>query len=132
MTMLIFPLLLQKPSLKSKAKDHAKHLERRLALWKDGDIHKLVKECTTIQSRLKTQKADQNHHIKVFTRLMLQGKISSALRWVGKQRNGVLDVDDEVIATLQEKHPNPGEVHSDALLNGPAFQVYRGCDLRQY
>ena len=31
-------LLLQKPSKKSKSKDHISHLKRRLELWKQGDI----------------------------------------------------------------------------------------------
>ena len=31
-------LLLQKPSKKSKAKDHVKHLEKRLALWQEGNF----------------------------------------------------------------------------------------------
>ncbi len=43
---------------------------------------------------------------------MLQGKISAALRWVGSQRSSLLEVDDDVLATLKEKHPKPGEVGS--------------------
>ena len=35
-------LLLQKPSQKSKSKDHVTHLKRRLELWKQGDIPALV------------------------------------------------------------------------------------------
>ncbi len=91
MSMIIFPLLLQKPSRSSKAKDHKIYLAKRLALWRSGEICKIVKECTTIQSRLKAPKPDVDHHEKVFARLMLQGKVSAALRWVGSQRSGLLD-----------------------------------------
>ena len=41
-------LLLQKPSKTSKAKDHLLALERRLLLWKNGDIEELVHEGETI------------------------------------------------------------------------------------
>ena len=42
-TTIMFPLLLQKPSRTSKSKDHTKHLERRLQLWKNGEIEKLAR-----------------------------------------------------------------------------------------
>ena len=34
MVLIMFPLLLQKPSQSSKSKDHAKYLEKRLVLWR--------------------------------------------------------------------------------------------------
>ena len=45
-------LLLQKPSQKSKTRDHATHLERRLELWKQGDIPSLIHEGRCIQRYL--------------------------------------------------------------------------------
>ena len=35
---IFIPLLLQKPSSKSKAKDHATYLEKRLKLWKEEKL----------------------------------------------------------------------------------------------
>ena len=58
-----------------------------------------------------------------FVRLMLQGKISAALRWIGSQKSGLLDVDDDVLDTLRDKHPEPAEVVDSALLIGPAVDV---------
>ena len=49
-------LLLQKPSKNSKAKEHLKKLEERLALWKNGDIATLLKECNIIQQNLTSRK----------------------------------------------------------------------------
>ena len=49
MVMIIFPLLLQTPSRNSKCKEHKEHLSRRLEMWRTGQLHKLLKECTTIQ-----------------------------------------------------------------------------------
>jgi hypothetical protein len=123
MTMIIFPLLLQKPSRNSKAKDHVAHLEKRLALWRTGDISKLLKQGTVIQARLLSSKPSAKHNEQVFVRLMLQGKISAALKWIGSQRSGLLDVDDNVLATLRDKHPKPAEVVDGALLKGPAVVV---------
>ena len=39
--LLMQTLLLQKPFARSKAKDHASHLQRHLASWKEGDISPL-------------------------------------------------------------------------------------------
>ena len=47
-------LLLQKPSRKSKSKDHLKSLESRLKLWHTGEIMELLKEAETIQKDLKS------------------------------------------------------------------------------
>ena len=49
----VLPILtLQKPSRKSKPKDHNACLERRMKLWEKGDINELVREGRAIQSRL--------------------------------------------------------------------------------
>ena len=50
--MILPPLLLQKPTLKSKAREHASCLERRFQCWRAGDIESLLNEGRTIQSRL--------------------------------------------------------------------------------
>ena len=46
-------LLLQKPSQKSKSKDHLRVLERRLELWESGEVVELLKESDTIQKNMK-------------------------------------------------------------------------------
>ena len=50
---IFIPLMLQKPSKKSKAKDHAKYLEKRLKLWSLGDLDAILRENRQIQKRLK-------------------------------------------------------------------------------
>ena len=59
------PLLLQKPNKRSKNKENAEHLKRRLSLWKQGKITTLLSECVAIQKRLTTSKQKQEHHIKI-------------------------------------------------------------------
>ena len=52
--MVLPSLILQKPHpSSSKAKEHIECIERRLKLWKEGNIKELVKEGQTIQQHLK-------------------------------------------------------------------------------
>ena len=54
---IFLPLMLQKPSQKSKKADHIRNLKRRLAMWKEGKLKELLSECAEIQKRLKNLKA---------------------------------------------------------------------------
>ena len=108
---------LQKPSPKSKAKEHQELLSKRLAQWKDGEINKLLREGRIIQSRIgKLRSTDPPDKSKVFTKLVLEGQINSALRFLSESSSGgVLPLTDEVMAQLQLKHPilnQPNGAHS--------------------
>ena len=85
-------------------------MAERLQKWANGDFVGLVKEATDIQARLvgrKHTRAEEMH--KVFSRLMLQGKVSSALRWGTNKSGGLLDSTPEVINLLKTKHPDPAQ-----------------------
>ena len=71
-------LLLQKPSQKSKSKDHLRALEQRLELWESGEVIELLKESDTIQNNMKaTNKATSINEIsKKFTREMRKGRVT--------------------------------------------------------
>ena len=56
MYMILPTLLQQKPSARSKAKDHTNTLDRRLAAWKKGGIDELIREVRVIQGRFKASK----------------------------------------------------------------------------
>ena len=90
-------LLLQKLHAKSKSKDHSTHLERRLKLWLDGDISTLLHEGRCIQRHLPSptnQEDNLEKNARVFSRLMLQGKVNAALHFVSKDTNrGILSLD---------------------------------------
>ena len=49
-------LILQKPSPKSKAKEHSECTSRRLLLWKNGDLDLLMKEVRHIQKKFISSK----------------------------------------------------------------------------
>ena len=54
--MVIPALMLQKPSAKSKARDHVKILSQRLELWQAGELLDLLREGKIIQSKLASAK----------------------------------------------------------------------------
>ena len=68
-------LMLQKPSRNSKSKEHLKKLEERLAMWKNGDIETLLKECTILQQSLTSgKKRSPEDSAKIFAKLMPREK----------------------------------------------------------
>jgi hypothetical protein len=57
------PLLLQKPHAKSTLKENIAHLERRMILWRKGDIRSLIGEGQTIQDRLEKIRRTKMSHV---------------------------------------------------------------------
>ena len=56
---IFLPLMLQKPSSKSKAKDHVKYLEKRLKLWHAGEPDSILAENRESQRKVKTEPSSQ-------------------------------------------------------------------------
>ena len=122
--LMIMPaLLLQKPSKRSKSALHVEVLKRRLEKWQEGDLESLVKEGRTIQKRMEKGKCTKDQQEKVFFRLMLQGKVGAALRWVGDNKAGLLDATSEVIDELISKHPRGKTAEEGSVLHGPTDKV---------
>ena len=130
-------LLLQKPSQKSKSRDHVIHLNRRLELWRQGNISSLIQEGKCIQRYLvnRSRPPDDNVIAQNFSKMMEQGKVRSALQYLSRNTTGgVLSLDDmiptgpsnsepELRSTrdvLQDKHPTgtPPDP-SSVLTNSP-------------
>ena len=132
-------LLLQKPFVKSKTKDHISYLERRLKQWLKGDIKALVKEGKCIQRHLISQTNKPFEYEKItrgFNRLMLQGKVHEAVRLISIANKGGLlsldalipDVDNNGNAiwkttrdVLLEKHPEGKTSTPETLLSENEF-----------
>ena len=117
---------LQKPSQKSKDKDHQECLAKRLVLWKHGEIDKLLREGQMIQKRLdsNSRRVDPPNAANVFENLVMSGQINSALRYLSKNDGGgELPLSDDVMAQLTEKHPSPQEARLGSLLFGPVEDV---------
>ena len=115
-------LLLQKPSAKSKAKEHTAALERRLRLWREGELTDIWKECLIIQKKLTTTKPQRSQEdiSRTFSKLMFEGKVGPALRFLEENAdNAVLSPTNEVIAKLQALHPASEEISPNTLIAGP-------------
>ena len=124
--MVLLPLLLQKPTLKSKAREHASCLEWRFQCWKAGDIESFLNEGRTIQSRLPKallHAINQESTARAFSELMFQGKTKTALCLITEQNVGsVLQLESKVsggvgtvVDALLSKHPLGRQASISAL-----------------
>ena len=107
----LLALGLQKPSRQSKAKDHQECLSRRLTLWKEGEIDTLLREGRMIQKRMsKSRKPEPQNRAKIFAKLVMEGQINSALRYLSEEDcGGLLPLSDDVMRQLTDKHPSAGK-----------------------
>ena len=107
--MIMPALLLQKPTYKSKAKEHSACLTRRLLSWEIGDIDSLIREGRAIQSKLQINRKPQTQEAiaKSFAKLMLSGKVNAAIRLLDKtQPSALLEMNEDTLNDLKEKHPD--------------------------
>ena len=119
MVHVFIPLMLQKPSQKSKARDHSKYLLTRLKRWNDGDLESLMAEHRAIQVKLKQLKRKEvESQLKGFSRLMLEGKVGQALKLINNDDAivGVHKLTREIKGTLLAKHPTAETPPADILL----------------
>ena len=113
-------LVLQKPHLNSRAKEHTVHLDRRMKLWHKGDINALLHECRTIQQKfyqLKNRKRTEDKLARTFEKMMMEGRVSAALRLISADENrGCLPLDEEVRQSFQTKHPHAQPPQPSAII----------------
>jgi len=125
--MMMPALLLQKTSSKSKSKDHAEALKRRMELWNSGKLDDLFFEAVSIQKRLKNtpRPTSIDSIAKRFSAHMLNGRVSAAVKLLSEQSDdGILPINEETLKLLHEKHPpakEPGEI---AMLPGEIQPVH--------
>ena len=124
MLMIMPALLLQKPFRKSKSRDHGAALKRRLETWREGKFLCLLSEGKTIQKRLSSNQRTDNAQVQQrFSTLMREGKVNQANRLLSSNaKSGILDLTDETMKAIEEKHPEGKEADPEALLNGPEDQ----------
>ena len=137
MAIVFLPLMLQKPTPKSKPRQESKYLQKRLTLWHAGDLTSILNENRTIQKRMQTkvEKAKESRS-KAFCRLMLSGKIRKATKFIDNDENaatGVHQLTPAIITSLQAKHPKAGTIEPDILLDDtkvlpPESVIYEAID----
>ena len=72
----------------------------------------------------KSCKKDPRNKAKVFAKLVMEGRINSALRYLSNNDGGgVLPLTDIVMQQLREKHPEAQEAKLGSLLLGPVEDV---------
>ena len=125
LVVIFLPLMLQKPSAKSKNADHIRYLKKRMSLWKEGKLKELLSEGIEIQKRIKSSKKKEESVSKGFVRLMLQGKVRQALKLVNADTDvcGVHKMNDAIRNILQEKHPAAEEAQDNVLDNSAVLRV---------
>ena len=71
------PLLLQRPPGKHRTRELSRHLERRLSIWKSGDLASLLQESCAIQARLPVPCCSKNSDslARKFSNLMFVGNM---------------------------------------------------------
>ena len=125
-------LLLQKPSRNSKAKDHSKHLLRRLDLWFSGDLDALRNEGKCIQERLSSNRSSTKKPTLAvrFAEKMKKGNVQAALNLLSSNStSGVMNLDDKINLgsdnversvrdILVDKHPASTPPSPEILLPG--------------
>ena len=115
-------LILQKPSPKSKAKEHSECIVRRLTLWKNGDLELLMKETKLLQKKFISSKRPRKTEdiSRIFAKLIMEGKVNAALKFLDTETSkGILSLSDEVLKELTEKHPEAAPICDETLLFGP-------------
>ena len=120
--MVLPTLILQKPSATSKSKEHSKAIERRLALWKQGNLSLLLKEVRFFQGKFVNSKKPRKVEdiSKAFSKLVLQGKLTAAMKLLDNESSsGLLDLSPDVLQGLQDKHPEAADITEESLLHGP-------------
>ena len=132
---IFIPLMLQKPNIKSKPRDHSRYLTTRLERWKNGELTSLLAEAMEIQRRMRNVKSNQqreDNREKLFIRQMMLGKLGAAAKYINNDDSikGVHPLTAEIIEILESKHPTGREVDQDVVLEctveSPQPVLYEG------
>ena len=121
-------LLLQRPlGSKRNPKEYKECLERRLELWKHGDIASLLKEAVTIQDRLSGVSGSRvfdETTSRRFAEMVFSGNGRGAMAILSScAKGGVLPLTDDVVSDLKKKHPKAEEADVRALIQTPLPDV---------
>ena len=117
--MIMPSLLLQKPSQKSKSREHLKALEQLLDLWTSGEILDLLHEEKTIQKDLRPSNSPSAaaESSKRFARETHKGNVTNAIKLlINNMQNGIL--------LLMQKYPQGKGAEFDVLLTDTPEQVH--------
>ena len=78
-------VMLQRGAMVKRGADVRRLVKRRMAAWRESRIDELIQDaerCAQQWPRPQQGKQDDEHMIRVFTRLMLRGQVRSAVHWM--------------------------------------------------
>uniref|UniRef100_A0A1X7UF79 Tesmin/TSO1-like CXC domain-containing protein n=1 Tax=Amphimedon queenslandica TaxID=400682 RepID=A0A1X7UF79_AMPQE len=140
-------VMLQRDKMVKKAGDIKRIIDKRLFMWLREDFDVLVQgaiRCDRhFQLSTKNKHLSPDHITKVFTRLIFQGKVRAAMRWLsGESRGNMLRPDDfvkqrlddvcstiSVIDALKLKHPSPRLPFRSSLLLDSSLPPLEDIDI---
>ena len=87
---IMVPLLLQQPKGKTSYRENAGHLQRRMALWEEGNITELIDEAETIQQQLNTshKTLDDSALAKRFATMVFNNNFKGAMSLIMEAKAG--------------------------------------------
>ena len=96
-----------------------------MQLWKEGNICEVIREVRYIQRKITTSKKQRTAEdiFKTFAKLMMQCKVSVALKYLDNESSSVMICTDSVLKELREKHPPEGPIKEGSLLFGPIILI---------
>uniref|UniRef100_A0A0A9XX31 Transient receptor potential cation channel subfamily M member 6 n=1 Tax=Lygus hesperus TaxID=30085 RepID=A0A0A9XX31_LYGHE len=97
---------------------------KRMDMWNQQKYEELVVEAERSDKRLKSfGDKDDGHKVRIFTRLVMQGRLRDATRFITDQAGGgvlkpedVLSDGSMVLETLKKKHPAQFQPDQEMLL----------------
>lgn len=130
--------ILQKDVSIKMGADVRRLLKKRMTMWTDEKYDELLEEAIRCDKRIKhgVQKCEDSHKIRIFTRLVMQGKLRDATRWItDRAGGGVLDLNEicsdgkSVLQCLQSKHPNQMIPDSNLFLSPERLPMMTDVDI---
>lgn len=114
-------LICQRTHSKSKTTENVKAMERRMEMWKKGEITDLLRETQALQNKRRKTAANQIQRdiARRFSSMIKQGKISQATRaLLSEDSHGTLPLDEATCQALSDKHPPAKEADAEATYQG--------------
>ena len=142
-------VILQRDRMVKRAKEVRRTIDRRLSMWSDEKFDALVQEAVRcdhpfqLVRKRKSNNQSSDHVTRVFTRLMLLGKVKAAMRWLSDesrgrvllptdtiqvQTNGQID-SISVLDALKLKHPKAQLPCSSTLLLDSDIPPFEDIDV---
>ena len=109
------------------SKDHLEALNRRLNLWKEGELTELIMEGETIQKSLSDSKSIKTiaELFRKFKNYKKKVNINAAVKLLtNNMQDGILPLNKEALNKLKEKHPKSKNANNDVLLTGVPQDVH--------